>query len=94
MIVVKIYLRISLELLWECGVSSVSDSFLFQVLLLLKFYELLPILVNVNYRILIYCICHFQKGSLFYVYFGFLYLQVSSLSNSRPDTRGQKWSLI
>ena len=51
-------------------------------------------LVNVNYRVLICCICHFQSGSLFFVYFGFLCLQVSSVSNFYPDTRGQKWSLI
>ena len=27
-------------------------------------------LVNVNYRFLICCTCHFQSGSLFFVYFG------------------------
>ena len=51
-------------------------------------------LVNVNYRFLICCTCHFQSGSLFFVYFGFLCLQVSSVSNFCPDTRGQRWSLI
>ena len=45
---------------------------------------------NVNYRVLISCTCHFQSSSVFFVYFGFLYLQVSSLSNFHPDTRGQK----
>ena len=44
-------------------------------------------LVNVNYRVLICCACHFQSGSLF-VYFGFLRLKVSSVSNFHPDTRG------
>jgi len=39
----------------------------------------LQCLVNINYRVSIYCICHFQSGSLFFVYFGFLCLQVSSL---------------
>ena len=38
-------------------------------------------LVNANYRVLIWCTCHFQSGSLFFVYFGFLCLQVCSLSN-------------
>ena len=33
---------------------------------------------SANYRVLICCICHFQ--SLFFVYFGFLCLQVSSVS--------------
>ena len=51
-------------------------------------------LVNANYRVLICCTCHFQSGSLFFVYFGFLCLQVSSVSNFRPDTRGRKLSLI
>ena len=43
MIIVKIYLGISLELLWAVGggVSSVSDSSLFQ-LILLKVYKPLP----------------------------------------------------
>ena len=54
----------------------------------------LPSLVNVNYRVLIGCTCHSQSRSLFFVYFGFLYLQVSSVSNFLPDTRGQRWSLI
>ena len=40
-IMVKIYLGISLHLLWQCGVSSVSDSSLFQ-LILLKIYRPLP----------------------------------------------------
>ena len=51
-------------------------------------------LVNANYRVLICCTCHFQSGSLFFVYFGFLCLQVSSVSNFHPDTRGRRWSLI
>ena len=42
-----------------------------------------------NYQVLIYCICHFQSGFLFVVYFGFLCLQVSSVSNFCPDTRGR-----
>ena len=46
-------------------------------------------LVNANYRVLIYCTCHFQSGSLFLAYFGFLCLQVSSVSNFCPDTGGE-----
>ena len=42
--------------------------------------------VNVNYRVLICCTCHFQSSSLFFVYFGFLSFQVSSVSNFHPDT--------
>ena len=77
-IIVKIYLGISLELLWAVWVQ----------LLLLKLYSPLPMLVNVNYRVLIGCTYHFQNGSLFFVYFGFLCLQVSSVSKFHPDTRG------
>ena len=47
-------------------------------------------LVNANYSVLICCTCHFQRGSLFFVYFGFLCLQVSSVSNFCPDTRGRR----
>ena len=49
----------------------------------------LQCLVNVNYRVLICCTCHFQSSSLFFVYFGFLCLQVSSVSNFHPDTGGK-----
>ena len=31
---------------------------------------------------------------LFFVYFGFFCLQVSSVSHFHPDTRGRRWSLI
>ena len=44
MIIVKICLGISLELLSAVGVSSVSDSSLFQLIRLLKFYRPLPML--------------------------------------------------
>ena len=53
-------------------------------------------LINANYRVLICCTC-----SLFFVYFGFLCLQVSSVSNFRPDTLGEgghlfrlSWSIM
>ena len=51
-------------------------------------------LVNVYYRVLICYTCHFQSGCLFFVYCGFLCLQVSSVTNFHPDTRGQRWPLI
>ena len=44
---------------------------------------------NIKCRVLICCICHFQSGSSFFVYFSFLYLPVSSVSNFRPDTVGE-----
>ena len=43
-------------------------------------------LVNAHYRVLICYTCHFQNGSLFFVYFGFFCLQVSLVSNFCPDT--------
>ena len=42
-------------------------------------------LVNANNRVLICCTCYFQSRSLFFVYFGFLCLQISSVSNFCPD---------
>ena len=45
--------------------------------------------VSANYRVLICCTCHFQSGSLFFAYFGFFCLQVSSVSNFSPDTWGK-----
>ena len=47
-----------------CGVSSVSDRSLFQLVLVLKVYRLPPVLSQVNYRVLICGTCHFQSGSL------------------------------
>ena len=42
--------------------------------------------------ILICCTCHLQSSSL--CLFGFFCLQMSSVSNFRPDTRGRRWSLV
>ena len=95
MIIVKIFLGISLELLqvvWgQFGVSSVSDSSLFQ-LTLLKIYRPLPMQSMLTTGILICCTCHFQNDFLYL--FGFFCLQVSSVSNFCPDTRRQRWSLV
>ena len=49
--------------------------------------------LSINFRFLICCICHFQSGSPFFAYLGFLFLQVSSVSNFFPDTREQTWPL-
>ena len=91
MIIVKIYLGISLELCGQCGVSSVSDNSLFQIIHL-KIYRPFPMQSVLNTGILICCTCHFQSGSL--CLFGFFCLQVSSVSNFCSDTRGQRWSLV
>ena len=49
---------------------------------------------NANYRVLICCTFRFQSDFFFFVYFGFLCFQVSSVSNFHPDTRGRRWSFI
>jgi len=54
----------------------------------------LQCLVNLNYRVLIYCTCHFQSSSLLFVYFGLLCFQVSLVSNFHSVTRERRWSLI
>ena len=48
---------------------------MFQLVLVLKVDRPLQCLVNVNYRVLICCTCHFQSGSLFFIL-------VSSVSKS------------
>ena len=63
MIIVKIYLRISLELLW-----TVWGQFSFRWFLDPAYtYQDLRApssVVSANYRVLICCTCHFQGGSL------------------------------
>ena len=54
-------------------------------LIFLKIYMPPSYVVGTNYRVLIYCTCHFQGGSLS---FSFLCLLVSSVSDFHPDTRG------
>ena len=90
----KICLGISLELLRAVGsvqfqIVPCSSSYYFS-----RSIGPFQCLVNANYRVLICCTCQFQSSSLFFVYFGFLCLQVSSVSKFHPDTRGQRWSLI
>ena len=89
MIIVKIYLGISLDCCRRCGVSSVSDSSLFQFV---NFFSRsigpCQCLVNVKYRVLICFTCCFQSGSPF-IYFGFPCLKVSSLLISAL-TQGEK----
>ena len=85
MIIVKIYLKLSLELLW-----TVWGQFIFRQFLGLACTShglFAPsYVVGANYRVSIYCTCHFQSGSLCYV--SFICLLVSSVSHFRPDTWG------
>ena len=89
----KIYLGISLGLL-----RAVCDQFSFRQFLVLSYtsqgLQVPSNVASANYRVLICCTCHFQSCSLVFVYFGFLCLQVSSLSNFHPDTSGRRWSFI
>ena len=91
MIIVKIYLEVSLELLWAVWCQFSFKQFLVSAY---TFQDLQPPsnVVSVNYRVLICCSCHFQGSSS--VYFGFFCLQFSSVPNFCPDTRGRMWSLI
>ena len=83
MIIVKIYLGFSLELL-----QTVQGQFIFRQFLSLAYtsqgLQAPSYVVGANYRVLIYCTCHFQSSSL---YFSFFCLLVSSVSNFCPDTR-------
>ena len=84
------------EFLWsccrQCGVSSVSDSSSFQLMLLLKVYRPLPMQLVLTTGF--YSVAPVTSKAVPSVYFGFFCLQVSSVSNFCPDTRGQRWSLI
>ena len=46
--------------------------------------------LSITCRVLIFCTCHVQGVSPFFAYFGFFCLQVSSVSNSGPDTKEKK----
>ena len=90
MIIVKIYLGISLELLRAVWSQSSFRQFLDPAYISQGL--LAPSnVVGADYQVLICCTCHFQSSSL---YFGFFCLQVSSVSNFHPDTRRQRWSHI
>ena len=88
--IVKIYLGLSLLLLWAMRGKFIFRQFLGPAYIS---QDLQPAsyVVGTNYRVLIFCTCHFQGGSLC---FSFFCLLVSSVSDFRPDTRGQWWTLF
>ena len=90
MIIVRIYLGLSLVLLW-----AVWGQFSFRQFLDLAYIsqdlQAPSYVVGTNYRVLIYNTCHFQGGSLC---FSFFCLLVSSVSNFRSDVRGRWWTLF
>ena len=81
--IVKIYLGLSL-VLW-----AVWGQFIFREFLDLAYISQdlqdPSYVVGTNYRLLIYCTCHSQGGSLS---FSFFCLLVSSVSDFHPDTNG------
>ena len=87
--IVKIYLGLSL-VLW-----AVQGQFIFGQFLGLAYIsqdlQAPSYVAGTNCRVLIYCTCHFQGGSLC---FSFLCLLVSSVSDFHPDTRGRWWTLF
>ena len=91
MIIVK-YIQ---EFFWcccqQCGISSVSDSSLFQLILLLEVYMPLPMQSVLTIRF--QSVTPVPSEVVLSVYFGFCQ-QISSMSNFHPDTRGRRWSLI
>ena len=90
----KIYLGISLELLRAVWGQFSFRQFLVPAYTSSQGLQAPSNVANANDRVLIYCTCHFQSSSLFFVYFDFLCLQVSSVSNFHSDTRGRRWLFI
>ena len=88
--IVKIYLEFSLLLLWAVWVQFIFGQFLGLAYISQGLYAPYYV-VGTNYRVLIYCICHFQGGSLC---FSFFCLLVSSVSDFYPKTRGWWWTLF
>ena len=87
--IVKIYLGLSLVLLWAVWGQFIFRQF-FGLAYISQDLQAPSYVVGTNYRVLIYCTCHFQGSSL-----GFSFcLLVSSVSDFRPDTRGRWWTLF
>ena len=87
--IVKIYLGLFLVLLWAVWGQFIFGQFLGPAYISQDL-QAPSYVVSTNYRVLIYCTCHFQGGSL-----GFSFcLLVSSVSDFQPDTRGRWWILF
>ena len=82
--IVKIYLVLSLVVLWAVSGQFIFGQFLGRAYISQDL-QPLSYVVGTNYRILIYCTCHFQGGSFCYSFFCLL---VSSVSDFCPDTKG------
>ena len=88
--IVKIYLRLPLVLLWAVWYQFIFRQFL-DLAYIFQDLQAPSYVVGTNQRVLIYCTCHFQGGSLC---FSFFCLLVSSVSTFCPGTRGQWWTLF
>ena len=81
--IVKLYLGLPLVVLWAVWGQFVFGQFL-GLAYISQYLQAPSYVVSTNYRVLIYCTCHFQGGSLCFSFFCFL---VSSVSDFCPDTR-------
>ena len=88
--IVNIYLGLSLGLLWAVWGQFIFGQFLGPAYIS-QDVQAPSYAVGTNYRVLIYCTCHFQDGSLC---FSFFCLLVSSVSDFHPNTREQWWTLF
>ena len=84
--IVKIYLGLSLVLLWAVWGQFIFGQFLY-LAYISQDLQAPSYVVYTNYRVLIYCTCHFQGGSHCFSFF-------SSVSNFCPDKRGKWWTLF
>ena len=82
--IVKIYLGLSLVLLWVLWGQFIFSQFLGPAYISQDLYAP-SYVVGTNDRVLIYCTSHFQGSSLC---FSFFCLLVSSVSDFLPDTKG------
>ena len=82
--IVKIYLGLSLVLLWAVWGQFIFGYFLGPAYLPQDL-QAPSYVFGTNDRVLIYCTCHFQSGSLC---FSFFCLLVSSVSDFHPNTKG------
>ena len=88
--IVKIYLGLSLVLLWAVWGQFIFRQF-FGPAYISQGLQAPSYVVGTNYRVLTYCICHFQGSFLCSSFFCLL---VSSVSDFCPDTRGRWWTLF
>ena len=88
--IVKIYLGLFLVVVWAVWGQFIFGQFLGPAYISQDL-QAPSYVVGTNDRVLIYCTCHFQGGSLCSSFFCLL---VSSVSVFHPDTRGRWWTLF